>query len=173
MAEITSERLILIPWSGDYLDDLVRIFTKAEVIQYISGGKPLSQSKCSELSQNWCDQWNKYGYGPWAALNKESGQWIGEVGLELLDDWPQQDNWEVGWILDSEFWGKGLATEGGRAAVGFGFDQAKLNRIISSTVPDNIASRRVMEKCGLTYQGLIHWRKTECVWYAIDAPTAR
>ena len=93
------------------MDDLVRIFTKAEVIQYISGGKPLSQSKCSELSQNWCDQWNKYGYGPWAALNKESGQWIGEVGLELLDDWPQQDKWEVGWILDSEFWGKGLATE--------------------------------------------------------------
>ena len=171
MVEIKTERLLLLPWSSNYLNDLIRIFSKPEVIQYISGGKPLSRSKCLEISHHWIGQWDKYGYGPWAAIEKRSGQWIGEIGLELLDDWPQQDKWEVGWILDPEFWGQGLATEGGRTAVRFGFDQAKLKRIISPTVPENVASRRVMEKCGLTYQGLIHWRKRECVWYAIDAPT--
>ena len=90
MKEIESDRLVLIPWSNNYLDDLVRIFAKSEVIQYISGGKPLNHNKCIEISQNWIAQWDQYGYGPWAALDKESGKWIGEIGLELLDDWPQQ-----------------------------------------------------------------------------------
>ncbi len=173
MVEINSARLTLTPWSSNYLDDLVRIFTKPEVIKYISSGRPINQVKCSEISQKWIALWDRYGYGPWAALDKESGKWIGEIGLELLDDWPQQAKWEVGWILDPEFWGQGLATEGGKTAVQFGFDHAKLQRIISPTVPENIASRRVMEKCGLTYQGLIRWRKTDCVWYAIDASTVR
>jgi RimJ/RimL family protein N-acetyltransferase len=170
MGESETERLILLPWSSDYFDDLVRILDKPEVFRYISGGKPLSRSKCLEISHKWVSQWNTYGYGPWAMIDKKKGKWIGKIGLAFLDDWPLQDKWEVGWILDPEFWGRGLATEGGRAAVRFGFDRAKLKRIISPTVPENTASRRVMEKCGLTFQGLIHWRKTECVWYAIDAP---
>jgi ribosomal-protein-alanine N-acetyltransferase len=170
MVENETERLILLPWSSEYFDDLFRMLAKPEVARYILREKPITQSKCLEISRAWVGQWDRYGYGPWAAIEKTSGQWIGKIGLKFLDDLPLQDKCEVGWILDPEFWGKGFATEGGKAAVRFGFDRAKLTRIISTTVPENIASRRVMEKCGLTYQGLIHWRETECVWYAIDAP---
>ncbi len=172
MPEIKTERLVLLPWSGKYVDDLVRIFSKPEVTRHVSGGKPVNRGKCLEISHSWIGQWDKYGYGPWAAIDKSTGRWIGEIGLEFLGDWPRRDKWEVGWILDPEFWGWGLATEGGRAGVRFGFDRARLRRIISPTVAENAASRRVMEKCGLAYQGRIQWRKTECVWYAIDAPTA-
>jgi len=171
MVEIKSERLLLLPWSSNYLGDLVHIFAKPEVIRHISGGRPLNRGKCLEISNRWSGLWDEYGYGPWAVLDKRSGRWVGEMGLELLDDWPRQDKWEVGWILDSEFWGQGFATEGGRVAVRFGFEQAKLKRVISVTVPENVASRRVMEKCGLIYKDLIRWRKAECVWYAKDAPT--
>ena len=173
MVEIKSDRLTLSPWKSIYLNDLIGLFSKPEIRKYISGGRPINEIKCSEISQKWISQWGKYGYGPWAALDKESGKWIGEIGLEFLDDWPLHDKWEVGWILDPEFWGQGLATEGGKTAVQFGFAHAKLQRIISPTVPENMVSRRVMEKCGLTYQGLVHWRKTECVWYAIDIPATR
>ena len=173
MVEIKTDRLALVPWNSIYLEDLVDLFSKPEIKKYISGGKPINEIKCSEISQKWIGQWDKYGYGPWAALDKNSGNWIGEIGLELLEDWPLPHKWEVGWIVDPDFWDQGLATEGGRTAVQFGFDHAKLQRIISPTVPKNRASRRVMEKCGLTYQGSIHWRKTECVWYAIDMPKTR
>jgi ribosomal-protein-alanine N-acetyltransferase len=172
MLEVKTERLLLLPWSDQYVDDLVRIFGKPEVIRHVSGSRPIKRDKCLEISCKWIGQWDKYGYGPWAAIEKTSGRWIGEIGLEFLDDWPLRDKWEVGWILDPAFWGRGLATEGGKAGIRFGFDQAELKRIISPTVPENEASRRVMEKCGLTCQGLIHWRKTECVWYAIDGPAA-
>ena len=171
MVEIKTERLLLLPWSNTYLDDLVRIYANPEVMRYISNGRPLNQDECLRISERWANLWDKYGYGPWAAINKKSGQWVGKVGLDLLDDWPKQDKWEVGWELEPDFWGQGLATEGGKMAVQFGFKQAKLKRIISPTHPENIASRRVVEKCGLIYQGLIQWRGTQCVWYALDAPT--
>jgi ribosomal-protein-alanine N-acetyltransferase len=173
MTEIETERLFLFPWNSKYLDGLVHIFTKTEVTRYIAGGRPLSRDDCLRMSERWSSLWDEHGYGPWAALEKISGRLVGRMGLDLLDDWPQQDKWEVGWELDPEFWGQGLATEGGRAGVRFGFEKAKLKRIISVTVPENAASRRVMEKCGLIYQGLIRWRGAKCVWYAIDAPAVR
>jgi RimJ/RimL family protein N-acetyltransferase len=173
MIEIKTERLLLLPWSSNYLGELVHIYAKPEVMRYISGGRSLNRDDCLGMSGRWSSLWNEYGYGPWAAQEKRSGRFVGKMGLDLLDDWSQQDKWEVGWELDPEFWGQGLATEGGMAGLRFGFEQAKLKRIISVTVPENVASRRVIEKCGLIYQGLIRWRGAECVWYAIDAPTVR
>jgi ribosomal-protein-alanine N-acetyltransferase len=85
----------------------------------------------------------------------------------LLDDWPAPDKWEVGWELEPAYWACGLATEGGRAGVRLGFEVAGLDRIISATLPENLAFRRVMEKCGLTYQGTMPYHGGELVWYAI------
>jgi RimJ/RimL family protein N-acetyltransferase len=57
---------------------------------------------------------------------------------------------EIGWRLAAEYWGRGLATEGARAALRFGFERLKMSEIVSFTVPENGASRRVMEKLGMT-----------------------
>jgi hypothetical protein len=65
---------------------------------------------------------------------------------------------EVGWELHRAFWGRGLATEGGRASVRYGFETVGLERIISVTMATNAASRRVMEKCGLRFQGELPWQ---------------
>ena len=75
---------------------------------------------------------------------------------------------EVGWRLDRAYWNHGLATEGARASLGYGFRGLGLEGVISFTVPENVASRRVMEKCGLTFRGRTRWRGLEHVWYAID-----
>jgi RimJ/RimL family protein N-acetyltransferase len=47
---------------------------------------------------------------------------VGTIGLSEIPDWPDSDKTEVGWELHQEFWGRGLATEGGRAAVRYGFE---------------------------------------------------
>lgn len=57
---------------------------------------------------------------------------------------------EVGWRLHPDQWGRGLATEGGRASLRYGFEQLDLDRIISIFMPDNAASGRVMDKLGMT-----------------------
>jgi RimJ/RimL family protein N-acetyltransferase len=112
--------------------------------------------------------WEEHGRGPWAALDKATGQWVGRIGLNLLEDWLGPHKWEVGFELRPEFWGRGLATEGAQEAIHQGLEHAKLERIISVTSPAHRASRRVMEKCGLVYQGEADWRGTTVVWYAID-----
>ena len=83
-------------------------------------------------------------------------------------DWPGPDKVEVGWELHQEFWGRGLATEGGRAWVRHGFETVGLERIISVTMATNAASRRVMEKCGLRFQGELPMAGTTVAWYATD-----
>jgi RimJ/RimL family protein N-acetyltransferase len=58
---------------------------------------------------------------------------------------------EIGWRLAAEHWGRGYATEGARACLSFGFDQLSQREIFSFTVSQNVRSRRVMEKLGMTH----------------------
>jgi len=85
------------------------------------------------------------------------------------EDWPGLDKFEVDYELDPAFWGQGLATEGTQAALRYGFVNHSLPRIIGATVPENVSSRRVMEKCGLTYQGELRFRNARILRYALDA----
>jgi RimJ/RimL family protein N-acetyltransferase len=65
-------------------------------------------------------------------------------------------------------WGRGLATEGARAALAYGFEVVGLERIISTARADNAASRRVMDKCGLVFQEEFTHKGVLVAWYAID-----
>ncbi len=56
---------------------------------------------------------------------------------------------EVGWRLATEFWDKGYATEGAKKVLEYAFKTLKLHEVVSFTVPDNLRSRRVMEKIGM------------------------
>jgi RimJ/RimL family protein N-acetyltransferase len=163
-------RMLLAPWTDGYREEWARILADPEVVRFISDGVPYSHEEAAESSERSEKLWKDYGFGPWAAIERATGTWIGRLGLNLLEDWPGPHRWEVGWELDPNFWGRGLATEGGREAVRFGFEVVGLRRIISVTTPDHLASRRVMEKVGLLMQGEVVFRDVPCVWYAIDAP---
>jgi RimJ/RimL family protein N-acetyltransferase len=113
--------------------------------------------------------WEERGFGLWAVEEKASGAFIGFVGLQYNEEWSEGEHkTEVRWRLDRAYWDRGLATEGARASLGYGFEVLELERIISFTVPENAASRRVMEKCGLVQRGEARWRGLDHVWYAID-----
>lgn len=163
-----TDRLVLQPWSSEALDDFASVCSNADAMRFITRGRPIPRRAVEKISNRSLALWQEYGYGPWAAFERNSGRWVGRSGLNLLHDWPRPDKWEVGFEIAPEFWGRGFATEGAREAVRFGFEDAGLTRIISVTVPDHHASRRVMEKAGLTYQGPLDWRGTQVVWYAID-----
>jgi RimJ/RimL family protein N-acetyltransferase len=165
---LETARLLLIPWSSEFQGDWVRILADPSVVRFISGGVPYSRDEAIENSERSVRLWTEYGLGPWAAVERATGRWVGRIGLNLLADWLGPDRWEVGWELDPKFWGRGYATEGGTEAIRFGFEIATLRGIISVTQADHAASRRVMEKCGLTFREQVRWRNHECVWYAID-----
>ncbi len=100
---------------------------------------------------------------------RETGAFAGFVGLQHSEDWPEGEHkTEVGWRLDRSYWGQGLATEGALASLHYGFEDLGLERIISITLPENTASRRVMEKSGLSLRGEACWRGFDVVWYDIS-----
>ncbi len=92
------------------------------------------------------------GFGLFAAELRESGAFLGFVGLTS----PRFEARftpciEIGWRLNANYWGRGLATEGAREVLRYGFEIVGLDEIVSFTVPANVRSRRVMEKIGMTH----------------------
>jgi RimJ/RimL family protein N-acetyltransferase len=163
-------RLILRPWDEGFLSSFVALCSDPVAMRFITGGRPIPAEDVRGISDRSIRMWDDHGYGPWAAIDKATGLWVGRIGLNLLHWWPDADKWEVGFELLPRYWGRGLATEGARETVAVAFDEAGLERVISVTHPDHHASRRVMEKCGLLLQGerSVHGGLSRVVWYALD-----
>lgn len=89
------------------------------------------------------EHWKAHSFGLWAAEDKTTGEFVGRIGLSYHAIWLGEP--EVGWLFDLLVWGKGLTTEGGEAAVRYGFEKLGANRLVSICTPENLGSRRVME----------------------------
>ena len=169
MGQVETARLLLRPWRDADLERLVALYADPRVSRYLSlDGRPWPRERSVTAFEHFVRQWDQKGFGPWAVIDKRTGGWVGEIGLNELPDWPGPHKIEVGWELHPSVWGQGLATEGGRAAVRHGFETVGLDRIISAARADNLASRRVMEKCGLSFQAEFPYKGAVAVWYAID-----
>lgn len=93
------------------------------------------------------------GWGLWPVEVPGAVSFIGFIGLSAPSFAAHfTPAVEVSWRLARQHHGKGYATEGALAAVGFGFERLGLDEIVSYTVPTNRASRRVMEKLGMTHR---------------------
>jgi len=95
---------------------------------------------------------SELGFSLWWWRERASGELVGQVGLNAaeIDGVPVV---EVGWSLSPQRWGKGFASEAAAASLAFGFERIELERIVSFTMVENLASRRVMERIGLRYVG--------------------
>jgi RimJ/RimL family protein N-acetyltransferase len=148
VTELRTRRLLLRQWRAADLDPYARLCADPEVMRYL-GGKPYSRRQSGEQLESFVQHWSDHGFGLWAVELWGSGELIGFVGLSTHSWWPGV---EVGWRLDPAHWNRGLATEGAAASLDYGFGTLGLDRVISIAHRDNIASRRVMEKNGLTFE---------------------
>lgn len=149
MSGVETERLWLRSWSPADLDDLAAIFAEPEVWRH-PFGRGLSRDESEQFLNRQLEHWKANGFGVWAAVLRDTGRLIGYMGLSIPSWLPQVlPAVEVGWRLHPDYWGRGLATEGGRASLRYGFETLELDRIISVYAPGNVASARVMEKLGM------------------------
>jgi RimJ/RimL family protein N-acetyltransferase len=94
----------------------------------------------------------EHGFGLWAVEIPGVTSFAGFVGLSTTPfDAHFTPCVEIGWRLAAPYWGRGYATEAARAALAFGFEELELDEIVSFTVPENVRSRRVMEKIGMRH----------------------
>ena len=151
MDAVETERLWLRRWRPDDLDRLAEVFAKPEVWWY-----PFKRGWTADETQTFLTrqmgEWESRGWSLWAAVAKDDGLLIGYVGLSVPDFLPEvMPAVEVGWRLDPDYWGRGLTTEGARAALDFGFGALGLDEIVSIYEPENVASGRIMERLGMTH----------------------
>lgn len=87
----------------------------------------------------------------WSILHTESGRMIGTCGFTRFDF--SSDSAEIGYVLHPDYRGRGLATEAVNAVISFGFERLKLHRIEAKYIRGNEASRRLMERVGMEFEG--------------------
>jgi RimJ/RimL family protein N-acetyltransferase len=80
VTEIETARLLLRPWQPDDLAEFTRLLTDPEVTRYIVVHTPFSPQDVAELSARTLAQWERSGFGPWAAIEKATGRWVGRTG---------------------------------------------------------------------------------------------
>jgi len=96
------------------------------------------------------EHWERHGFGLWLLRDRDSGLMVGRGGLQYTDAIGGFAV-EAAWTVVPERWGQGLATELAIASVSVAFDVLELRDLIAITLPDNHASRRVMDKAGFGY----------------------
>jgi RimJ/RimL family protein N-acetyltransferase len=114
--------------------------------------RALDRSESDAFADRIEEGFRALGYGLWAVELPGRADFIGYVGLALqVFEAPFTPAVEVGWRLAKGYWGRGLASEGARAAIADGFDRVGLEEIVSFTSPANVRSVRVMERVGMTH----------------------
>jgi len=134
---------------GD-LDTLARIYADPDVMRYIRDGSIRDREQTAEHLATISRSWDERGFGLLGVEIRDTGELAGWVGLAVPEFLPEVlPAVEIGWRLARPRWGGGIATEGARAVLRFGFVDCGLDRLVSIRHVDNHASGRVMEKLGM------------------------
>ena len=162
---VETERLLLRHFTTADLDDWAdSIFADPEVTRYLPKREIPPHQRAERALQYVQEHWARHGYGLWAVTERTSGQFIGQGGLNYLEETGEV---EVDYALAKAYWGRGIATETARASLRFGFEYHGLERIIGLAMPENIASRRVLERTGMVFVKDTHLFGLDLVNYAI------
>ncbi len=150
-SELQTERLRLRRWTDHDCEPFAELNADPIVMEFFPS--TLTRAESDAFVDRIKDHFQRHGFGLWAVDLKNSGEFIGYVGL-----WPATFEalftpaTEVGWRMAKPFWGSGLATEAAHSVISDGFDRLHINEIVSFTSAINLRSRRVMEKLGMTHE---------------------
>jgi RimJ/RimL family protein N-acetyltransferase len=145
---LTTPRLTLRPFTETDAEPLHRILNEVGILRYFPRPEPPDLARVQRLIAGQLRHWEEHGLGWWAVELCSTSELLGWNGLQYL---PDTEEVEVGYLLSRRHWGQGLATEGAQAALRFGVETLGLGSIIGVVHPENIASRRVLAKAGLTF----------------------
>lgn len=154
---LETNRLTLRRFTDADEDSLVELNSDPEVMRYLNGGTPTPREEVrSVVLPRILDCYERFGgLGYWAAEEKPTGRFLGWFHFRPGKD-TRDGELELGYRLRRAAWGKGYATEGSRALIRKGFTELGVERVVAQTLTVNVASRRVMEKCGLTFVRAFH-----------------
>jgi RimJ/RimL family protein N-acetyltransferase len=155
MAILASARLRYEPIGDEHFAGLHAMNADAEVMRYVLG-RPETPDETRAMIARVRTRWAEWGYSWWALLDRASGELVGAGGIQHLGR-DRANPHEIGWRLRRASWGRGLATEAALTLAAYAFTVLDAPRLCAVRHPDNVASRRVMEKLGMQFTGMQEW----------------
>jgi RimJ/RimL family protein N-acetyltransferase len=167
---LETPRLILRHQVPADLDDLWALYCDPAITKYIPDAPHTREEAREEL------EWHMNGHprnpdlGLWATIHKETEKFIGRCGLLPWTIDGHQEV-EVAYTIARSYWGQGLGTEAAQAILQYGFEILNLSRLVSLIEPENVASQRVAEKIGMTFEKSVdEGEHTPFFIYSINKP---
>ena len=149
--QLETPRLILRQWQNADLEAFYQLNSNTEVMQYFP--KVLDKTESDQLAYRIQSLIQQNGWGFWAVELKSTQEFMGFTGLHHQ---PTQFKFspctEIGWRLNSQYWGNGYATEAALRCLEFAFNSLNLNEIVAFTAKQNLKSQAVMKRIGMTYK---------------------
>jgi ribosomal-protein-alanine N-acetyltransferase len=153
---LTTQRLQLRQLKHEDAEVMMKLFSSPEVLRFLDMEPTDSLEKARGLIDWLAGNYENRKGIDWGITLHQSGQLIGMCGAY---DWDRvHRHIDLGYHILPEYWGRGYATEASHAIIGWCFDALDLHRIQADCTEGNIASERVMLKCGFRYEGL--WRES-------------
>ena len=143
--ELTTERLHLRPFTAADRDAIHAVYSDPEVMRHVGHGAHRTMEETATALRIYGDVLARSGYSFLAVTERHGGALVGDGGLH-----PLGGDVELGYTLARAVWGRGYATELGRALIEYAFEVLKVSRVVAQVEPANVASRHVLEKLGMT-----------------------
>ena len=156
-------RLVLRPLRDDDLDEISSLLGDADALAL--WGDALDRDGARQWIERNRARYEADGFGRCAVVLRSTGELVGDCGLirTTVEGVPEV---ELGWIVRRTHWGRGIATEAARTWRDHAFTQLRLDRIVSMIAEENVASRRVAEKLGMTVERTAVWGEAPMLMYA-------
>ena len=142
---LETARLLLRPFSQSDHETASLLHSDPEVTKYTGGLR--SREHSSATLARWIERFNSRGWGPLAVAEREGSDLVGWCGIQPLT---HTQDFELFFGYTPSVWGRGYATEAGKALVAAGFETLSVDRIVARAHDENLASQRVLEKIGMT-----------------------
>jgi RimJ/RimL family protein N-acetyltransferase len=147
MSMIESERLVFSLYTERDNADFIGLMTDPVVMRYVDRGVLTPEQAQALWKKLMNDLYPKGVDTIWAVFAKDDGRFVGNASLRPRPE--EQSEWEIGYYLKPEEWGKGFATEIANRLVRYGFRDLNFKEVFATVDPENEASRRVLEKAGM------------------------
>ena len=148
---LETDRLILRGMRVSDTEDMFEYARRPSVTQYLTWNPHTDPAETREYLTYVGQRYRTGDFYDWAVVDRESGHMIGTCGFTSFNC--PHDTAEIGYVLNPAYQGKGLATEAVRRVLDFGFDELGLHRIEAHFMEGNDASRRLMERVGMAFEG--------------------
>lgn len=168
MATLETERLVLRAWRLDDFENFATMQADPEVMRFLAAdGKPLTRFGAWQDFSAMAGHCALRGFGMFAVVERATGAFVGRVGPWYPEGWP---DFEIGWTLRSEYWGRGYATEAANRCIEYAFTELQRSHLVSLIAPGNVRSIRVAERLGEQLEGevvLPHRPETAVLQYGL------